>query len=50
MPADLEITINTSLLLRPVPRPLPRQMVGYVAFWNPQAQAYLWVVLEVVDA
>ena len=49
--ASTEIEMRSSILgAKPLPRPLSRQLVGYLAYWNPYEQRHNYVCVEVVDA
>jgi len=38
--------LNVSIMERPIPRPLPRELVGYLAIWIPLEQRYRFIILE----
>lgn len=44
--APMNCVLNVSLLERPIPRPLPRELVGYVVVWIPEEQRYRFIVVE----
>ncbi len=38
--------LNVSFLERPVPRPLPRELIDYLVAWCPEHQQYHFVIVE----
>ena len=41
--------LNVSILERPLPRPLPRELMDYFVAWCPVHQQYHFVVVEMPD-
>ena len=39
-------TLNLSILERPIPRPLPRQLACYLILWIPHYQQYRFIIVE----